>query len=183
MGFTNIRLAREEAVAIVSVCRPDKLNALNDATLEELTDAFTGLRDDASVRAVILTGGEAKRPAFVAGADIAELAQQTPLEAKQRSHVGQGLCDLIEKRHNAVWRFIEDVCSGVGSHHLEPRHALRPFSRQKALKTEPCRGQSRADKRCGQSIRSRYGYDADLRIYRRRYQSVSRIGNSRRARI
>ena len=72
MGFTNIRLERDEAVATVSVCRPDKLNALNDATLSELTQAFTELRDDQGVRCVILTGGEAKRPAFVAGADIAE---------------------------------------------------------------------------------------------------------------
>jgi len=51
---------------------------------------------DESLRAVILTGGEAKRPAFVAGADIAELAQQGPLEAKDRSELGQALCDLIE---------------------------------------------------------------------------------------
>ncbi|MHC4973531.1 MAG: enoyl-CoA hydratase/isomerase family protein [Planctomycetota bacterium] len=114
MGFSNIRLEREEAVAVVSVCRPDKLNALNDATLDELTTAFAGLRDDAEVRCVILTGGEAKRPAFVAGADIAELAQQTPLEAKRRSQVGQGLCDLIENLGKPVIAAVNGFALGGG---------------------------------------------------------------------
>jgi enoyl-CoA hydratase len=114
MGFTNIRLERDEAVATVSVCRPDKLNALNDATLRELTDAFTELRDDPAVRCVILTGGEAKRPAFVAGADIAELAQQTPIEAKRRSHFGQALCDLIENLGRPVIAAVNGFALGGG---------------------------------------------------------------------
>ncbi|MHC4452924.1 MAG: enoyl-CoA hydratase/isomerase family protein [Planctomycetota bacterium] len=96
MGYENIQVARDGARAEVSICRPDKLNALNDETLVELTKAFTELGSEAGLRAVILTGGEAKRPSFVAGADIAQLAEQGPLEAKERSRLGQALCDLIE---------------------------------------------------------------------------------------
>ena len=100
MAYENIQVASggEDApgVAEVSICRPDKLNALNDETLTELIDAFSELSLNENLRAVILTGGEAKRASFVAGADIAELAEQGPLEAKERSELGQSLCDLIE---------------------------------------------------------------------------------------
>ena len=96
MGYENIRIAFEGRVAEVSICRPDKLNALNDETLIELTDAFAELSLNEDLRAVILTGGEAKRPSFVAGADIAELSEQGPLEAKDRSELGQSVCDMIE---------------------------------------------------------------------------------------
>ena len=100
MAYENIQVAlgtdASSGIAEVSICRPDKLNALNDETLVELTDAFAELSLDDDLRAVILTGGEAKRPSFVAGADIAQLAEQGPLEAKDRSELGQSLCDLIE---------------------------------------------------------------------------------------
>ena len=96
MGYENIQVAFENGIGEVSVCRPDKLNALNDETLIELTDAFSELSMNDDLRVVILTGGEAKRPSFVAGADIAQLAEQSPLEAKDRSELGQALCDLIE---------------------------------------------------------------------------------------
>ena len=97
MGYENIQVTREGVRAEVSVCRPDKLNALDDDTLVELTKAFTELAGEGGLRAVILTGGEAKRPSFVAGADIAQLAEQGPLEAKRRSRLGQALCDRIER--------------------------------------------------------------------------------------
>jgi len=104
MDYDNIRVALDSessgespsGIAEVSICRPDKLNALNDDTLIELTDAFSELSMNEDLRAVVLTGGEAKRPSFVAGADIAQLAEQGPLEAKDRSELGQALCDLIE---------------------------------------------------------------------------------------
>jgi len=114
MGFRNLRLERDGAVAVVLVSRPDKLNALNDATLVELREAFLSLRDDRAVRCVILTGGEAKRPAFVAGADIAELADQQPLEAKARSHLGQGVCDLIENLGKPVIAAVHGFALGGG---------------------------------------------------------------------
>jgi len=114
MGYSNVQVSREGAVAEVSVCRPDKLNALNDETLVELTQAFGDLRDDAAVHCVILTGGEAKKPAFVAGADIAELAQQDALAAKRRSRLGQGLCDLIEGLGKPVIAAVNGFALGGG---------------------------------------------------------------------
>lgn len=114
MGYENIQVDPEGALAIVRVARPDKLNALNDATIDELTLAFCGLRDDAAVRCVILTGGEAKRPAFVAGADIAELAGQDPLAAKRRSHRGQALCDTIEGLGKPVIAAVNGFALGGG---------------------------------------------------------------------
>ena len=114
MGYENIRSERDGRLALVSVCRPDKLNALNDATLVELTRAFTEIRDDDDVRCVILTGGEAKKAAFVAGADIAELAQQGPIDGKARSRLGQGLCDLIENCGKPVIGAVNGFALGGG---------------------------------------------------------------------
>ena len=114
MAYNNILLERDGAVALCTVNRPDKLNALNDATLAELTDAFRSLKDDAAVRAVILTGAAAKKAAFVAGADIAELAEQDALRAKTRAHVGQGLCDLIENLGRPVIAAVNGFALGGG---------------------------------------------------------------------
>jgi len=114
MDYANITVANEGALALVTVARPDKLNALNDATIGELTCAFDGLKDDAQVRCVILTGAPAKRPAFVAGADIAELAEQSPLQGKQRSHSGQGLCDRIENLGKPVIAAVNGFALGGG---------------------------------------------------------------------
>jgi enoyl-CoA hydratase len=114
MGYENIRSEREGGLALVSVCRPDKLNALNDATFFELAHAFTEIRDDKSVTCVILTGGEAKKPTFVAGADIEELSGQTPLEGKQRSRLGQGVCTLIEDLGKPVIGAVNGFALGGG---------------------------------------------------------------------
>ncbi|MHC4956177.1 MAG: enoyl-CoA hydratase/isomerase family protein [Planctomycetota bacterium] len=114
MGYENIRVAVEGGLAEVVIARPDKLNALNDDTLTELTDAFAELSSDEALRAVILTGGEAKRPSFVAGADIAQLAEQGPLEAKDRSELGQALCDLIEAMDCPVIAAINGFAFGGG---------------------------------------------------------------------
>ena len=114
MSYENIRVECEGARAEVSVCRPDKLNALNDDTLIELTDAFVEISADEENRVVILTGGEAKRPSFVAGADIAQMAEQDPLEAKDRSELGQSLCDLIEGLGRPVIAAINGFAFGGG---------------------------------------------------------------------
>ena len=114
MGYSNVHVARAGPVATLSVTRPDKLNALSDATLEELHAALGELRDDETVRCVILTGGPAKRPAFVAGADIAELAGQDPLAARRRSRLGQGVCDLIERLGKPVIAAINGFALGGG---------------------------------------------------------------------
>jgi enoyl-CoA hydratase len=114
VAYENLKLEQEGAVAVVAVSRPDKLNALNDATLHEMRAAFLALRDDASVRCVILTGGPAKRPAFVAGADIAEMADQQPFEAKARSQLGQSVCDLIENLGKPVIAAVNGFALGGG---------------------------------------------------------------------
>ena len=76
MTFENLLIERDGAVAIVTVNRPKVLNALNTQTLDELRRAMLELKHDEAIRAVILTGAGEK--SFVAGADINELAVQTP---------------------------------------------------------------------------------------------------------
>src|SRR5208283_3808035 len=73
----------------VTIDRPKVLNALNMATMQELKTVFGDLKDDADVRVVILTGAGEK--SFVAGADINELSQQTPVSAKEYTHRGRPL--------------------------------------------------------------------------------------------
>ena len=74
MNFENILLEKKNAIAYVTVNRPKVLNALNMATMEELRAAFHDIKNDAAIRVVILTGAGEK--AFIAGADIGELAKQ-----------------------------------------------------------------------------------------------------------
>ncbi|MGQ0614971.1 MAG: enoyl-CoA hydratase/isomerase family protein [Planctomycetaceae bacterium] len=114
MGYETLSVGTEGGVALVTITRPDRLNALDDATLVELTAAFRALRDDGTVRCVILTGGPAKRPAFVAGADIGEMAGQTPAEGRARSLLGQALCDLIENLGKPVIAAVNGVALGGG---------------------------------------------------------------------
>ena len=83
-----------EGVARITVNRPDKLNALNRETMNQLADAFTRAQSDAAVGGVILTGSGEK--AFVAGADINELAVLTPIEAHALSARGQAILRALE---------------------------------------------------------------------------------------
>lgn len=114
MPYESLAVETEGAVAVVTIRRPDRLNALDDATLRELTAAFQALRGDAAVRCVVLTGGPCKRPAFVAGADIAEMAGQTAAQARARSLLGQGLCDLVEGLGKPVLAAVNGVALGGG---------------------------------------------------------------------
>src|SRR2546425_12428422 len=81
MTYQTLLCDKRDGISTVTVNRPEKLNALNRTVLEELNDCFLTLQSDREVRAVILTGAGEK--AFVAGADINELAVQTPLEGKR----------------------------------------------------------------------------------------------------
>jgi enoyl-CoA hydratase len=94
MGYENILYEKNDGIATITFNRPKVLNALNRRTVEELKQALVDARDDASVRVLILTGAGEK--AFVAGADINELAQQTPVEGKEFSLFGQGAFHLLE---------------------------------------------------------------------------------------
>ena len=99
MAYENLLVEKRDGVAIVTVNRPTKLNALNRRTLEELDDLFAGLGSDAEVRGVVVTGAGDK--AFVAGADIAELAG---LDERFRFKAAAGrhlvVVRAIDRHHN-----------------------------------------------------------------------------------
>src|SRR5271157_480374 len=92
--FQNIKCEKKNHIAYITIDRPKVLNALNIVTMDELRQAFAAVKDDAEVRVVILTGAGEK--AFVAGADIGELSQQSPVSAKEYTHRGQAIVDAIE---------------------------------------------------------------------------------------
>ena len=94
MSYENILYDKKDGIATITFNRPKVLNALNRRTVEELQSALLDARDDSSVRVVILTGAGEK--AFVAGADIGELAQQTPVGGKEFSLFGQSVFHLLE---------------------------------------------------------------------------------------
>jgi enoyl-CoA hydratase len=96
----------------VTVNRPKVLNALNKATWADLRTAFEDARDDAAVRGVILTGVGDK--AFIAGADISELARVTAFEAEQSSRFGQEVLDLIEDLGKPVIAAVNGFALGGG---------------------------------------------------------------------
>src|ERR1700694_1880527 len=94
LAIANVLYEKKGAIAYVTVNRPKVLNALNTPTWQDLRHAFEEARDAAALRAVILTGAGDK--AFIAGADIGELAHATAIDAERSSRFGQGVLDLIE---------------------------------------------------------------------------------------
>jgi enoyl-CoA hydratase len=94
MSYENLLYEKKDGIAYITFNRPKVLNALNRKTVEELQHVLLDGRDDAAVRVLILTGSGEK--AFVAGADINELAQQTPVHGKEFSLFGQGVFHLLE---------------------------------------------------------------------------------------
>ena len=99
-------------IAVLTVNRPDKLNALNAETVDELRVALEGVANDAAVRAVILTGAGAK--SFVAGADIAELAKMTPLSGIAVSRQGQDTFRFLETMRKPVIAAVNGFALGGG---------------------------------------------------------------------
>ncbi len=114
MAYENLLLERESngAVAVLTVNRPKVLNALNRKTTDELRQAALELRRDDSVHVVILTGAGEK--AFVAGADINELATQTPVSGRDFSLAGQHVLDLFESMGKPVIAAINGFALGGG---------------------------------------------------------------------
>src|SRR5580704_15649637 len=94
MGYENILYEKRDGIAYITFNRPRVLNALNRRTVEGLQHALLDARIDQAVRVLILTGAGEK--AFVAGADISELALQTPVNGKEFSLFGQGVFHLLE---------------------------------------------------------------------------------------
>ena len=94
MAYENILYEKKDRIGTITFNRPKVLNALNRQTMEELRACLTAAKEDADVRVLILTGAGEK--AFIAGADINELAQSTPVTGKETSLHGQAILHQLE---------------------------------------------------------------------------------------
>ena len=112
MNFENILFEKKNSIAYVTVNRPKVLNALNMATMDELRTAFHDIKNDAGVRVVILTGSGEK--AFIAGADINELAAHNAVSGKEYTHRGQSVLNLIENLGKPVIACLNGFTLGGG---------------------------------------------------------------------
>jgi enoyl-CoA hydratase len=112
LKLENVVYVRKGPIAYVTLNRPKVMNALNKVTINELRAAFEDARDDSAVRGVILTGAGEK--AFAAGADIAEIANNTAVEAEEATRRGQALTDLIENIGKPVIAAVNGFALGGG---------------------------------------------------------------------
>ncbi|WP_146910210.1 enoyl-CoA hydratase/isomerase family protein [Arenimonas daejeonensis] len=112
MAFSNLLVEDSGAIRRITLNRPDKLNALNHATLTELHAAFEAAGTDADIRVVVLTGAGPK--AFVAGADIAEMSGLSPVQARDFSRHGQRLMSRIEQLGKPVLAMVNGFALGGG---------------------------------------------------------------------
>ncbi|WP_297793747.1 enoyl-CoA hydratase-related protein [uncultured Eudoraea sp.] len=113
MNFENILVEYDGRLATVIINRPKKLNALNKATIRELSKAFKALEKDKNIRAIILTGSGEK--AFVAGADISEFANYSVKQGKELASKGQqNLFNLLENLSTPVIAAINGFALGGG---------------------------------------------------------------------
>jgi enoyl-CoA hydratase/carnithine racemase len=111
-GLETVLYEKKGAIAYVTLNRPKVLNALSQRTWEDLRAAFEDARDDTAVRGVILTGSGDK--AFIAGADIGELAHVTAVEAEKSSSFGQAVLNLIENLGKPVIAAVNGFALGGG---------------------------------------------------------------------
>ncbi len=111
-SYQNLVIERDNGVATLIVSRPDRLNALNDATIDELRRAFAELAADDGARGILVTGAGPK--AFVAGADIAELARMGPLDGIGTSRKGQDAFRYLERIGKPVVAAINGFALGGG---------------------------------------------------------------------
>ena len=112
MAFDNLLIEHDARVAVITINRPKVLNALNAATIDELQRALVDLKRDTGTRVVIITGAGEK--AFVAGADINELAAQTPTSGRDLALAGQHVFDLAENLGKPVIAAINGYALGGG---------------------------------------------------------------------
>jgi enoyl-CoA hydratase len=112
LTLANVLYEKKDAIAYVTVNRPKVLNALNTATWTDLRLAFEDARDDPAVRGVILTGAGDK--AFIAGADISELAHASAVDAEKSSSFGQAVLDFAENLGKPIIAAINGFALGGG---------------------------------------------------------------------
>ncbi len=111
MAWKNLTVEKDGNVAVVTMNRPDALNALNTETMHEIQGAMKELVHDSDVGAIIVTGAG---KAFVAGADIAELSKMGGMEARHASRLGQETFSLIENLPKPVIAAINGFALGGG---------------------------------------------------------------------
>lgn len=112
MNYSTLLVELREGLALVTINRPDKLNALNDAVISELGEVAALIAQDSTIRAAILTGAGPK--AFVAGADISELAECDAVRAEALSRKGSGIFRRFELSHKPVVAAVNGFALGGG---------------------------------------------------------------------
>src|SRR3954454_21785709 len=112
LALANVLYEKKGSIAYMTVNRPKVLNALNTPTWTDLKSAFEDAKADASVHGVILSGAGDK--AFIAGADIGELANVDAFDAEESSRFGQGVLDLVENLGKPVIAAINGFALGGG---------------------------------------------------------------------
>ena len=144
MTFENLIFEESGAIARITINRPDVLNALNRATLAELSKAFDHVAETKSLSVAILTGAGEK--AFIAGADIRELAGLSPLEARKFSRLGQHVC------HRISWLGKPVIARGQrirARRRLRGRARMPHAHRKHEGEARPARGEPRRHPRLG----------------------------------
>jgi enoyl-CoA hydratase len=111
MAYDTLLVDVRDRIATITVNRPDKLNALNDATISDIGAAIDALVADSAVGGIILTGAGR---AFVAGADIGVLASQSPVEARERARHGQAVFRRIEMSPKPIIAAVNGFALGGG---------------------------------------------------------------------
>jgi enoyl-CoA hydratase len=112
LSFETVLYEKKGSIAYVTLNRPKVLNALNRQAVADLKSAFEDAPDDASVRGVIFTGAGDK--SFIAGADINDVANDTPVQAEEKTRFGQGVMDLIENLGKPVIGAVNGFALGGG---------------------------------------------------------------------
>lgn len=112
MDFQNLHLNTNKGILRITISRPDKLNALNQATMREISDAIQLAEEDPNIRAVIFTGEG--RKAFVAGADVSEIAELEDLKARKFAENGQEIFTRIEDLSKPVIAAVNGFALGGG---------------------------------------------------------------------
>jgi len=112
MSYSSLLYEIRDGIVTITVNRPEKLNALNDAVILELDHAIGAVEADDTVKGVILTGAGPK--AFVAGADIAELARQGPADGRARAVTGQAVFRRLERLGKPVIAAVNGFALGGG---------------------------------------------------------------------